>query len=258
MPIRILLCLMFCLSALASPVVAAPEAPFLRFPEPFMWGTATAAYQVEGGISNNWSAAGVDAGQAINHYQRYDEDYAQAQTMGNNAWRMSIEWARIEPEPGRYDMQAVAHYRKMLQALRRRGLEPMVTLFHFTQPIWFEQKGGFSKEENIQDFVRFASFAAAQFKDEVSWWCTLNEPVVHAFKSYDQGAWPPFAKDRNLALRVIRNLILAHGRSYRAIHAADPIAWVGFAKHITLLEPHWPLNPADQLMTSLQSYLFNE
>jgi len=244
-----------CLPALATP----PEKPaFYQFPPGFLWGTATAAYQVEGGIQNDWSAAGLDAGQAADHATRYEEDFDTLEKMGTPAYRMSIEWAKLEPEPGKYNRQALEEYRKMLKSLNRRGIQPMVTLFHFTLPTWFAQKGGWTRPENIQDFVRFCTWVSGELKDEVNWWFTINEPLVYAFKSYDAGAWPPFQKDRNLALRVIKHLILAHGEAYRAVHAQDPIAWVGFAKNITLLEPNVPGNPLDQAMTGFQSYLFNE
>lgn len=231
---------------------------FLKFPEGFLWGTATAAYQVEGGIENDWSAAGLDAGKAAEHYEHYEEDFDDLEQMGTQIYRLSLEWARLEPEPGKYDLKALTHYREMLQSLNRRGIQPMVTVFHFTLPPWFVAKGGWTKEENIADFVRFTHWISAELKDEVNWWFTLNEPLVYAFKGYDAGQWPPFVKNRNLALRVIKHLILAHGQAYRAIHAEDPIAWVSFAKNISLLEPNWPANPLDQAMTGFQSYLFNE
>lgn len=253
----LILCLLL-LNACAARTLPPPDEGFLAFPQGFLWGTATAAYQVEGGITNNWSAAGVDAGLAVDHLHRYEADYDEAKKLGTNAYRMSIEWARLEPEPGKYDQAAIKQYHAMLTALRARGIEPMVTLFHFTQPIWFAEKGGFEHEANLADFTRFARFAAKEFGTQVTWWCTLNEPEVHGFKSYDQGVWPPFKKDRNLALHVIRNLMLAHGYAYRAIHAEDVHAKVGFAKHIALLQPNWGLNPVDHLMTNIQSYLFNE
>lgn len=244
--------------AATQPAPESPAGRFLKFPDGFLWGTSTAAYQVEGGLSNNWTAAGLDAGKSVEHWQRYEEDFEQARKMGTNTYRMSVEWSRIEPERGKYDAAAIQHYREMFESLRRKGINPMVTLFHFTVPVWFDAKGGFTKEENIDDYIRFVNFIARTFKDEVNWWNTLNEPLVYSFKSYDEGSWPPFQKDRNLALRVARNLMLAHGRAYRAIHAQDPIAWVGFAHNVTLLEPNWPLNPLDRVMTSVQSYLFNE
>lgn len=256
----ITLCLSGLLSSLPvfSSIALAEQADFLAFPPGFHWGSATAAYQVEGGIQNNWSAAGLDAGAGVAHWTRYEEDFAAAAEMGQSLYRLSIEWARIEPRPGEFDAAAVAHYRRMLQSLQAKGIQPMVTLFHFTVPTWFEARGGWTVAENSQYFTRFVSHVSRELGDLVYYWNTVNEPVVYAFKSFDEGSWPPFKKDRNLALRVVKHLILAHGEAYRTIHAQDTLASVGFAKNITLLQPNWPLNPMDQLMTSLQSYLFNE
>ncbi len=112
---------------------------FLKFPKNFYWGTATSAYQVEGGIKNDWSTAGqkYDAGLACDHYNRFEEDFDLAKAMNNNAHRFSIEWARIEPEQGKFDQKEIEHYRKIILALKERNLEPFVTLYHWTLPIWF-------------------------------------------------------------------------------------------------------------------------
>lgn len=228
------------------------------FPAGFLWGSATAAYQVEGGIQNNWSAAGLDAGLAVDHYRRYTEDFAAAEQMGQSMYRMSVEWARIEPQPGVFDQAALEHYHEMLVDLNQRGIQPMVTLFHFTLPVWFAEKGGFTEADNRSYYTRFVRKVVQELGDQVYFWNTVNEPLVYAFKSYDEGSWPPFEKDRNQALQVIKQLMLGHAEAYRIIHEEDPLAAVGFAKNITLLQPYWPLNPLDQIMTNAQSYIFNE
>ncbi len=243
---------------LCSPVLAAPpDSEILSFPEGFLWGSATAAYQVEGGIQNDWSAAGVDAGESVNHWQRYEEDFDALERMGHHMYRMSLSWARIEPQPGQFNEAALAQYQRMLRSLSQRGIVPMVTLFHFTAPQWFSKNGGWQKAENISHYLRFVNKVSAYFADDVYYWNTLNEPMVFAFRSYDEGEWPPFVKDRNVALTVARNLIVAHGKAYRIIHKHDAFAKVGFAKHISILDPHWPINPVDQIITRVQSDLFN-
>lgn len=234
------------------------QASVESFPAGFLWGSATSAYQVEGGIQNNWSAAGLDAGNEINHWERYEEDFDQAAAMGQTMYRFSIEWARVEPQAGHFDQAAIAHYRQMLQALHQRGIEPMVTLYHFTLPHWFIERGGWEKSENSLHFKRFVRRMATEFKDQVYYWNTINEPVVYAFQSFNIGVWPPFKKDLKLALKIVRHLLLAHAEAYHAIHEIDPHAKVGFAKNVTILEPHYPWNPLDQWMSVLQSYLFNQ
>src|SRR5712692_10549357 len=123
----------------------------LAFPKGFLWGSATAAHQVEGGNTNNdwylWEQARDAAGRchvqncesserAVEHYQRYDSDFALAQALNHNVYRFSMEWSRIEPQEGVWNWEAVNHYRDMLASLKRHGMQPMVTLHHFTNPLW--------------------------------------------------------------------------------------------------------------------------
>lgn len=231
---------------------------FLDFPEGFVWGAATSAYQVEGGIRNDWSAAGLDAGPAADHYHRYAEDFVHAQNMGHNAHRFSLEWARIEPEPGRFDEHAIAHYRQVLQDLHAKGLTPFVTLWHFTQPEWFARLGGWQREENIASFLAYVRYVVTALQDLVPYWITLNEPIVYAFQAYEEGLWPPFEKERSQALQVARHLLLAHGRAWHLIHELQPDAQVGLVKNMTALAPAQVWSPLSLLATRLQHRLFNE
>ncbi|MEZ0374192.1 MAG: glycoside hydrolase family 1 protein [Candidatus Sericytochromatia bacterium] len=249
------------LLAACVPTVNQPETAQLssfQFPKDFQWGTSTSAYQVEGGISNDWSQAGLDAGQAVNHWERYEEDFAQAEKMHTNTYRFSVEWSRIEPRKGQWDMAAVAHYRKMIQAMKKHGLKPMLTLFHFTSPVWFMEQGGWTRADNIQDYLNFVRFIVGELKADVDVWLTLNEPLVYAFKSYDAGEWPPMLKDRKLTMEVIKNLAIGHGKAYRLIHELQPRAEVSFAHNITLLQANWVISPLDHLVTSVSSSIFNE
>ena len=144
-----------------------------RFPDGFWWGAATSAHQVEGGNRrNDWwrfeqrpgaTRDGRTSGDACLHYQRFDEDWALAAADGHRMHRLSLEWSRIEPEPGRFDAAAIAHYHAVLGALRRRGLTPLVTLHHFTNPLWIADRGGWENPETIACFVAFARFCAREF-----------------------------------------------------------------------------------------------
>ena len=142
-----------------------------KFPEGFYWGAATASYQVEGGIENtDWAQAALDervpaCGLACDHYHRFNEDFAIAASLGHNAHRFSIEWARIEPEEGKFDMREIEHYKNVLKSMHSHGLIPFVTLWHFTLPEWFAQRGGFKKKENIGFFVRYCSIVVDNLKD---------------------------------------------------------------------------------------------
>lgn len=201
----------------------------LKFPENFYWGTATSAYQVEGGIKNDWSQAGekYDTGRACDHYHRYEEDFDLAKAMGNNAHRFSIEWARIEPEEGKFDQKEIEHYRKVILALRQRNLEPFVTLYHYTLPVWFIEKGHWLNKDAPKYFERFVEKVVGEYKDLVKFWITLNEPNVYISHSFLKGNYPPFKKSFYKMQGVVKNLIIAHKKAYQVIHIISPGTQVG-------------------------------
>ncbi|MEO5988670.1 MAG: glycoside hydrolase family 1 protein [Candidatus Eisenbacteria bacterium] len=247
----------------------------LRFPTGFMWGAATSAHQVEGdNRGNDWwrfeQQHGVirgDArsGDACRHYERFDSDFALAAMDGHGAHRLSLEWSRIEPAPGTFAVGAVAHYHAVFAALRRHGLTPIVTLHHFTNPLWLADSGGWEDRRTIDHFERFVRFCAREYGGEVDWWCTVNEPEVYAFRSYSEGIWPPAVRDNSRALGVIANLLEAHARAYHVLHAEDRedadgdghAARVGFAKHRVGLEPLRAWHPLDQLLAYFENRVFN-
>ena len=248
----------------------------LRFPERFLWGAATSAHQVEGGNTlNDWwrfehvpgvIRGGLGSGDACRHYEQFDADFALAAADGHNTHRLSFEWSRLEPRPGRFDPAAIAHYHAVLASLRRHGLVPIVTLHHFTNPLWIADAGGWESAATVEAFEGFARFCAREFGAEVDWWCTVNEPEVFAFRGWSEGVWPPAVRDNSRALVVIAHQLEAHGRAYRAIHAEDHhdadgdghAARVGFAKHYVQLEPLRAWHPLDRLQAHLENRLFNE
>lgn len=154
------------------------------FSKDFLLGAATAAHQVEGNNINSdfWvmenlpdSTFTEPSGDACDHYKRYEEDILYLKNAGLNAYRFGIEWARIEPEEGRYDPEAVEHYRKVLQFCRSNEIEPIVTLMHFSSPKWLISKGGWTAESTVSDFARYAAFVVEQLGDELRYVCTINE-----------------------------------------------------------------------------------
>jgi beta-glucosidase len=243
---------------------------------PFLWGVATSSHQVEGGNDRNdwWEfeskpgtiADGARSGAACLSWERYEEDLDLVAGLGLNAYRFSLEWSRIEPEPGRCDDAALARYRKMLEGCRARGITPLLTLHHFTNPRWFSALGGWEERGNLPHFERFARLAGERFGDLVDLWITVNEPEVLAFHGYDAGIWPPGVRDRSRALAVIANLLEAHGLAARALRDADRrdadgdgrSALTGIAKHWILLEPQRSWSPLDRLATRVQHRVFNE
>ena len=156
-----------------------------RFPEGFLWGASTAGHQVEGGNVNAdlWPLEWADnsgfkepSGDACDHYHRYPEDLALLAELGCNAYRFSLEWSRIEPEPGFVSRAALDHYRRMIEACLSTGLTPVVTLNHFTLPRWVAGLGGWSSSEAPKRFGDFVVHVARHLGDLLSWVCTLNEP----------------------------------------------------------------------------------
>ncbi len=152
----------------------------LRFPEGFLWGTATSSHQYEGGNTNNqwyrWEQqdhirTGVRCGKAANWWEGAENDFALAERMCNNALRLSLEWSRIEPREGQWDSGAIDRYRAMLRDLHNRGMKPMVTLHHFTEPLWFAEQGGFANEENIRFFVRYVDYHQRTKRLHCAWVC---------------------------------------------------------------------------------------
>jgi beta-glucosidase len=246
----------------------------IRFPEGFLWGSAISAHQVEGG--NRWNDwwrfeeqgrvhGGERSGDACRHYQLFDSDFALAAADHHGALRLSIEWSRIQPEPGRTDDAAVLHYHEVLASLSRHGLRPLVTLHHFTNPLWIADRGGWESRETIDRFSDFVRFCAREYGREVDWWCTVNEPEVLAFRAYSEGVWPPAKKDDSGALAVMANLLEAHGRAYAILKDEDrwdadgdgEAARVGFAKHCPQLEPLRRWSPLDVLRARFEDDVFN-
>lgn len=205
----------------------------LKFPKNFYWGTATSAYQVEGGIRNDWSEAGdkYNAGKACDHYNRFEEDFDLAKKMNNNAHRFSIEWARIEPIEGKFNQDAIEHYRKVILALKKRGLEPFVTLYHWTLPVWFVERGHWLNLGAPEYFERYVEKVVSEFKDLVKFWITINEPNIYTTDAFLRGTFPPFRKSFFRTQNVLRALSEAHKKSYKIIHKISPKSKVGIAKN---------------------------
>lgn len=256
-----------------------------KFPKNFYWGAATASYQVEGGIENtDWAEAArggrVPAcGIACDHYHRYEVDFDIAKSLGHNAHRFSVEWARIEPEEGKFNEEAIVHYRKVLEALHARGIKPYITLWHFTLPLWFSKKGGFEQVNAPDVFARYCAYVASRLGDLCSDFSTMNEPNVFGSNGWLRGSWPPFKRftltdfvsitnsgrtyeaqsqkgflPLTLYFRVMNNLAQAHNLAYDAIKKSVPNAEVSVVKHIILFHSNW--NPFNILIAKIANYFW--
>jgi beta-glucosidase len=240
----------------------------LIFPPGFRWGVATASHQCEGGTTNNqwyaWEQAGHiktgdHVGLACNWWLNAEADFDRAQAMGLNALRLSLEWSRIEPQPGKWDAQAIARYRQILRALHARGLEPLVTLHHFTHPIWFEQRGAFLVPDAVDLFAVYAERVVQELGDLCDFWCTINEPNIVAILGYQIGDFPPGRRgDVRATVRAQATMARAHAAAYHAIHRVQPGARVGWAQHYYIFDPARPEHPLDRLVARVQDEAFNE
>lgn len=231
---------------------------FLRFPKSFLWGCATAAYQVEGGIERNDWAKIFPAGAACDHYHRYEEDFNLLEDMGQNAYRFSIEWSRIEPEEGCFDEKEIEHYRVFLLELKRRHIQTFVTMHHFTNPEWFAKAGGWASSKAVYYFSRFAMRLLDEYEGLVDFWITINEPLVYASTAYITGLWPPQKKNVFLFLKVLRNQVAAHKKAYEILHTkAKQECRVGIAKSNIYFEPAAKKSFLDKLSASAADYFWN-
>lgn len=221
----------------------------LEFPKGFLWGSATSAFQVEGNnINSDWwhweqknKSFAFRSGQACDQYNLYEEDFKLAKKLGQNAHRLSIEWARIEPVEGQFDQNEIDHYKKVLKSLKDQKMTVMLTLWHFTNPEWLAQKGGWENSKSADYFARFVEKIVPEIKEYVDLWITVNEPGVYAFMGYlggdNIGPWPPAKKSNLAALKVTWNLARAHKKAYKAIHKIIPNTKVGMSQNVSSFQP---------------------
>ncbi len=219
-----------------------------KFPQDFFWGAATSSYQVEGNNSNaDWwpwekKVGHVNSGEACRHYELYNQDFDLAKELNHNAHRLSIEWSRIEPEEGKFSEVEIKHYIDVILALRARNIEPMVTLHHFTNPIWFSKLGGWENKKSVDCFLRYCDVVTRALAPYVRYWMTINEPTIFISHSYMFGFWPPQAKSNWRARAVHDHLIVAHIKAYALIHKIYKESNLGkpavsIAQHISALVP---------------------
>jgi beta-glucosidase len=207
-----------------------------RFPDDFVWGTATAAHQVEGGNWNNdWWAWEHDpgapchepSGDACDHWHRYPTDIRLLAELGFNAYRFSLEWSRIEPEDGEFSRTTLEHYRRMCATCAEHGIAPIVTFHHFTTPRWVVARGGWTEPATADRFARFCERASAHLGDVMARACTLNEPNIVATMGYLYALFPPGKRDPGLRRRANEVLVAAHRKAVAAIKAGPGSPPVG-------------------------------
>ncbi len=234
--------------------------PVCQFPAGFLWGTTTAAHQVEGNNTNNqwwqWEQEGHTkglSGLACDWWGgRWREDFDRAASAGQNAHRLSVEWSRIQPTPDTWDEDALECYRAMLRGLRERGMTPMVTLHHFTDPLWVYEQGGWEIEDVLPRFEKFVRKTVEALKEYCALWCTINEPNGYALEGCVQGHFPAPHRGLKAAALVTANLLRGHAAAYRAIHEIQNEARVGYALHYRPMVAGNKRSPLDNLLRTMQ------
>jgi len=224
------------------------------FPEDFLWGSGTSGYVVEGGNDNaDWHAwerkpgttAAEVCGIAIDHYRRFDEDFALLGSLGQSAHRFSVEWSRIEPSPGEFDEAELAHYEEVLHSLHRHGLTPVMTLYHFVVPQWFADRGGWLAPDALDLFSRYTQVVGCRLGHLAPYVCTVNEPQVLSWVAHAIGHFPPGRQDLYEAARVNAILAAAHRRAVAVLRTTTPEAKVGTCLAIPAIEPLCADTPGD-------------
>jgi len=247
-----------------------------QFPKDFVWGVASAAHQVEGGhqdLNNfgDWEKRnkadgtpnifnGDKSGLACDHWNRYPEDIQLMKNLGVDSYRFSVSWSKIMPKKGIVDTLALQHYVQVVDSLLAKNIKPMVTLHHFTHPLWFEQMGAFEKEENIKHFVDFSETVFLALNSKVDQWCTINEPGVYMFDGYFTGLFPPGKSDPVLAGQVLANLLRAHVQVYQKLKSlpGGGQAQIGLVKNMMQMDANGQYNVLDHLIKYFADSNYNE
>lgn len=273
-----------------------PEDKKPIFPKNFLWGASTSAHQVEGSNHNQWTVWELQqasemaktaekrlkklaiwpeikkqatnpnnyvSGKGTDHYNRYEEDFDILKKLNLNSFRFGIEWSRIEPEEGKWDEQEIEHYRQYIKELKKRGIEPILNIWHWTFPVWFAEKGGFKRRKNVDYFSRFVHKVAQEFADDLKYVITINEPNVYTTYGYLTAepvtgyVWPPQEKSIWSFMRVYWNLVRAHKKAYYLLKHQKPSLQIGIASHLANIQAKRPHNVLDEMITQIMRYFWD-
>ena len=224
----------------------------------FKWGVALSEYQNSGASQfpdSNWAhwerkkfyngiptiKTHEDSGYACNFWETYPEDIKLIKELGCNSLRISVEWSAIEPVEGQFNQDALDHYKDLIDRCNAAGIDVMVTIYHWTHPQWFEDKGAFEKEENIHYFVRYSVKVFEALQSRVRLWCTINEIGSVVIQAYLRGVFPPGKSNPWLAMKVMRCMMLAHCETYKALKKLPG----GYEAQIGLVHAYVPFEPHD-------------
>jgi beta-glucosidase len=237
----------------------------VKFPPGFLWGSAISSYQVEG--SNffcDWflwekERGLVPAGEACLHYKLFPEDFKLASYLGHNALRFSIEWSRVEPQQDNFLEEELLHYLRVVEELKKNNLVPILTLHHFTNPIWFIKKGGWLFSPNIDYFLKYVTKISTLLKDHISYWTIFNEPLVYVYQGFIKGEWPPGYQSLKKARIALENIVKAYLLAYKEIkRICGSNSQVSLIKNMRVFSPCFEYNIGqNNLLSFLRSRVFN-
>ena len=234
-----------------------------RFPEEFVWGCATASYQIEGspladGAGESiWHRFAHTPGKikdgstgdvADDHYRRYQEDIELMRWLGLDAYRFSIAWPRLFPaDESHLNEKGLSFYERLVDGLLQAGIEPFVTLYHWDLPGWADDRGGWPNRECAHWFARYAETVFARLGDRVKHWITLNEPWVSAFLGYQMGIHAPGHTSLQEAVDASYNLLLAHGLAVERFRGTGLPGQIGITLNMSHATPPPPARPTRPL-----------
>ncbi len=236
---------------------------------PFLWGTATSAFQIEGHIDNDmtrWEQAGKFRengknpvyGQAADHWERWESDYSLLRELNLNAYRFSPEWSRIQPERKYFDENALEKYSRMTDRLLDMDITPMLTLHHFTHPAWFHAWSPWHHPGSVEMFCHYAEKVIGKLGDRIQLFITFNEPLVWLLAAYGDGKFPPGEKNLNHLMEALKNILLAHAEVYDMIKHRNPEAETGIAKNFIIFAPDRSWHPLDRGLFSRVNDFYNK
>lgn len=225
----------------------------------FLWGVATSAFQLEGSPYADWatwdSVLNLNP-KVTNHYELYEEDIKLIKNLGVNAYRFSIEWSRIQPTENTWNEAVVIHYQKIIDLLNDYGITPMVTLHHFTHPVWFITKYPWHKRACVEKFIKYIDKLTDSIKD-VDYFITFNEPYLLILGGYIEGCIPPGYKDFELGIKALKNILLCHSHLYDLIHSKNKNSQISIAHNMAVFAPWMKWNPLDRVLAKLAKRFYN-
>ena len=237
----------------------------LKFPEGFLWGAATSSYQIEGDNVNSdwwaWEQQGKTkdiSGDACDYWHRWKSDHDLLSELGVNAFRLSIEWSRFEPQEGEFSSEAIEHYRQLLQDLKKRNIKTVVTFWHWVSPQWFQEKYGLHRTDSVEIFARYGKRIIDELGDLIDIVVTINEPAMPLVFGFLLGKYPPGKMNWLAYKKASKNLAAAHKEIYKYSKEKNENIPVGITMLYNFFEPANKNNPLDRLVVALFKRFWND